>query len=304
MSTYGDVVWANGSSWVRENMTVAGGQDDKRWWYSVECGVYGRLQDLKKFNDFAWLVKNNQLYSLNPADFVPAAKPSPTHVGKETVEGVLHDIRPHVDRIIDSAICEAFTEGYSQGWENGSLCGREHEREAVATWLGREDNAVLLSGVTWLRRPDNAALLAGVAQAVKEGAHVHTGPDETPDDDTFSVDKPWKQSWKDACAWGQKVERQMVVAWLDEVAGCEEEAALIEEGEHVCEDHSDEILAREGRKNSALRESFARGRSYERENIVEHIKEWDYLSDDRATSNGIMTVLVHDIRHDKHLEER
>ena len=63
MSIEGDVVWAGGKSWQRDE--VVGRPNDKNWWYSpVDVDFDGSgvlLADLKRAGDFRWLVKNGQL---------------------------------------------------------------------------------------------------------------------------------------------------------------------------------------------------------------------------------------------------
>ena len=62
MSEQGDVVWANGKSWQRDNLL---NPHDKKWWINPD-GV-ANLKELKAFKDFRWLVKDGELNSALPA---------------------------------------------------------------------------------------------------------------------------------------------------------------------------------------------------------------------------------------------
>ena len=57
MSKNGDVVWANGASWQRDNEWESLA---KQWWIAPAIdGLDGHktLKELKEFKDFEWIVK-------------------------------------------------------------------------------------------------------------------------------------------------------------------------------------------------------------------------------------------------------
>lgn len=58
MSEQGDVVWANGKSWQRDNLL---NPHDKKWWINPDEPA--NLKELKAFKDFRWLVKDGELYA-------------------------------------------------------------------------------------------------------------------------------------------------------------------------------------------------------------------------------------------------
>lgn len=61
MSKNGDVVWANGASWQRDNQWEG---LPKHWWIAPSIdGLDGQktLKNLKAFKDFKWVVKDGAL---------------------------------------------------------------------------------------------------------------------------------------------------------------------------------------------------------------------------------------------------
>ena len=59
MSTNGDVVWANGASWQRDNSWE---QEPKQWWICPFLDdLSATLKELKKYPDFAWVVLDGEL---------------------------------------------------------------------------------------------------------------------------------------------------------------------------------------------------------------------------------------------------
>ena len=59
MSRNGDVVWANGASWQRDNLWE---QEPKQWWICPALGdLSATLKELKQHSDFAWVVLNGEL---------------------------------------------------------------------------------------------------------------------------------------------------------------------------------------------------------------------------------------------------
>lgn len=61
MSKTGDIVWADGKSWQRDDEHASG---FKEWWIAPKNNP-STLKVLKEYNDFRWLVKNGK-----PADNV------------------------------------------------------------------------------------------------------------------------------------------------------------------------------------------------------------------------------------------
>lgn len=60
MSKNGDVVWANGAAWQRDNEWEG---KKKQWWIAPPVeGLNGQktLKKLKAFKDFVWIVKNGE----------------------------------------------------------------------------------------------------------------------------------------------------------------------------------------------------------------------------------------------------
>ena len=61
MSRTGDVVWANGVTWQRDESTAYAAYA-KNWWYSAtqSYGAGSTLADLERHADFRWLVRDAQ----------------------------------------------------------------------------------------------------------------------------------------------------------------------------------------------------------------------------------------------------
>lgn len=65
MSKNGDVVWADGKSWQRDNEWEG---EEKQWWIAPAItGLKGHktLKELKQREDFEWIVKNGKLVTWN-----------------------------------------------------------------------------------------------------------------------------------------------------------------------------------------------------------------------------------------------
>lgn len=58
MSKNGDVVWADGRAWQRDNNWE---QQPKQWWTDPTFDEQVTLKDLKEHDDFIWLVYDGEL---------------------------------------------------------------------------------------------------------------------------------------------------------------------------------------------------------------------------------------------------
>lgn len=141
MSKNGDVVWANKQTWQRCYIDYPNNTEVKRKWYSTILDDFRSLKELKKLEDFRWLVKNGKIitqYELNPDDYVVAKKPAISEtLRKEFVEDTLDKVRPEIHRIFEAACREARDEGYEQGWIQGNRHWTQEEKEAVTEFLSK-----------------------------------------------------------------------------------------------------------------------------------------------------------------------
>lgn len=66
MSKSGDVVWADGMAWQRDDNNFR----KPEWWYSPisKAERQNTLKNLKEYSDFRWLVKNGQQWG----EYIPA----------------------------------------------------------------------------------------------------------------------------------------------------------------------------------------------------------------------------------------
>jgi len=101
MSRTGDVVWAYGATWQRDESTAHPGA--KNWWYSVtqSDGIGSPLADLKRHADFRWLVRDAQPVE-HEAEFVELGR----RLEREVIVKYLYslDLADHVEHRIANVI--------------------------------------------------------------------------------------------------------------------------------------------------------------------------------------------------------
>lgn len=96
-SISGDVVWANGRSWQRDN--EAWSEGEKEWWVnpSDNGSTTSTLRNLKSADDFMWLVRKGKLVYSYGEGFA---------AGIDTADSV-------------AAHAEGYNEGYQDGYSDG-----------------------------------------------------------------------------------------------------------------------------------------------------------------------------------------
>lgn len=182
MSTNGDVVWSAGAAWQRDNDAYSLGR--KEWWVGP-CPQGGsetaRLKDLKRNDDFTWLVKDGVL-----ADYAGQAELDANYMRAQR-----EVILDYQDRL--AALSDKFNQLVSVNMEN--VKGRDELQHKVelqrlsilsyqedVRWQGDvkdagradERNAI----VAWLRaRPSGYYGGARVASEIERGIHLR-GDDE------------------------------------------------------------------------------------------------------------------------------
>ncbi len=143
MSKEGDVVWAMGTTWQRDNTVEKDGKD---WWYSpttVDKSPIGEtLKFLKKHDDFLWLVFNGEVMDNAPEDKTTVDWENGWLAGMNNACQMLNfDTKKHssLRSALDEREKEMYTEGYSTGWVHGNHSGRRRERDAIVRWLRKYD---------------------------------------------------------------------------------------------------------------------------------------------------------------------
>ncbi len=163
MSEQGDVVWANGKSWQRDNLL---NPSDKKWWINPD-GV-ANLKELKAFKDFRWLVKDGEPVDHDLVSRIRKQKRSMLAYQmtiKELLDQ-LEDVRSQRNQWANEAtrhwlntdepsLKDRWRRAWDDGHDCGVQCGTSEERAAIVAWLSKP-----------------GLFLSGVAEVIERGEHL------------------------------------------------------------------------------------------------------------------------------------
>ena len=148
MSKNGDVVWADGMAWQRDEELDEG---DKNWWVSPTADPMVKvstLKYLKAFKDFRWLVKDGELVDHDLVSRIRKQKRSMLAY-QMTIKELLDQLKDarsqrnqwaneatrHWLNTDEPSLKDRWRRAWGEGHDCGVECGTGDERAAIVEWL-------------------------------------------------------------------------------------------------------------------------------------------------------------------------
>ena len=148
MSKNGDVVWADGMAWQRDEELDEG---DKNWWVSPTADPMVKvstLKYLKAFKDFRWLVKDGELVDHDLVSRIRKQKRSMLAY-QMTIKELLDQLKDarsqrnqwaneatrHWLNTDEPSLKDRWRRAWGEGHACGVECGSKDERAAIVAWL-------------------------------------------------------------------------------------------------------------------------------------------------------------------------